>query len=152
MRIEIFNDNKFIEDDYAYSFHEIKLKVYFSGTRYSQKNQIKTNNNLLYACSPPDLESFETIRDIQVYCRQDYDSLHPIGTSLNDIIEIRSNSLGKSTIEEYLSKNPNIEDAEFFFLKAPDQSLQYEFEIQYTFDGLYTNQLNSVSRTIYIKE
>lgn len=150
--INNYKGNKYIEDSSAFSFNEINFKVYFSGPTYSKKRQTNHGNNLLYACSPPELESFEKIRNINITCKQDYDSTHPTGTSLNDIIEIRSYRFGQSTIEEYLLNQPNIENTEFRLIKAPSTSQNYEFEIHYTFDGLYTNQLSSVTKPIYIKQ
>lgn len=94
-----------------------------------------------FACSPPIPVSEEMITDIEIFSNRNFNSEYTSGENLAELFEIvvlyRGSGYQLSTINEFLSSEPNVPDEIFLVLKsAPETTKPIQFTIKYSQDGI----------------
>ena len=114
--------------------------------------------NALYACSPAPPTSADIIDSIVVISNKDYDSLHPKGTNLADIIRCISIAYKYSskfcgTLKEFYEKGSEPpEKLDLLLMKPPEKEDYYKFTIKYYQKGVDIDYFEVATDSIYIKK
>ncbi len=136
---------------HSYTYNELIFKIGFSGQHYSCISPTFDLFPSAYACSPPEPYSDEKITDIIIISNEDYDETHPAGTDLKDLFEVQSSNGNRSTVSEYLQKQPKIEYIEFKLAKAPEEKKTHTFTITYHYAGKLMQELSYQFEPVQIR-
>ena len=97
------------------------------------------------ACEPADPSYTESIDSLTVTSRYDYDTLHPAGTSLNDVVQLQNEYGQPISLREWLAvPKPvgSIPYPVFRLRQAPVSSTTQQFRVRYhqTNGDVYTSE------------
>lgn len=131
---------EYISDSILYS--DLSINLYFSGQHYSTLEKTFDLFPVAYACSPVEPYTEEKITNISITSDVDFDETHPAGSELKDFFEVLPYLSGNAaTVSEYLSRQPNVENAQLRLTKAPDEKKKISFTITYSFEGKLSQKL-----------
>lgn len=147
----------FLESD-TIEFDRFGLSM-FPVAKYYALNTVRPNSFSLmpsaFACSPPIPVSEETITDIQIFSNKNFNSEYAIGENLADLFEIivfyGGSGYQRSTLNEFLSSEPNVPDEIFLALKsAPATTKPVQFTVNYSQNGIDMNSYEFTTQAIVI--
>lgn len=131
----------FLENDsnsiVAYDSFGIVVDMLFLSGLSDSRNSFRANPFITnaYACSPGQPYSDERISNINIFSTSDYDSAHPAGDTLTDLILVDylpKLHIVAQDLSVFLDTMPSAKQQFAFFLKSPPDSLRvHRFIIQY---------------------
>lgn len=131
---------EYVNDSILYS--DLSISLNFSGQHYSILEKTFDLFSAAYACSPVEPYTEEKITNISITSDVDFDETHPAGSELRDFFEVSPYLSGNvATVSEYLSRQPNVENAQLRLTKAPDEKKKISFTITYNFEGKLLQKL-----------
>jgi len=144
------------DDSIQYDQFAIKMspvtEVFYSSYLDKIKFQLIRN---VYACSPIDPISDETILDIQIFSDNDFSPEHPAGENLAELFDVYALYLRDGPrlvdLNEFLTEEPNAPDYLVLLLKSgPSEADEFIFSVRYVQDGEKLNEFEFSSTPIII--
>ena len=141
-------------------FQSYSIQLESSGHQYySLLNELKSFNIIgsAYACSPIPPSTNDKIESIEIYCNQDFDSIHSSTTNMVNLFDVitygeQSYRLERIDIQAFLSKKPIIPQEFIIVLnQAPNKTGTYSFTVKLHLDGVDLDYYEFTTNPIEIR-